>query len=450
MSDNEMDDIIRKVANEYHPPYNDMAWNKMEELLDKHLPVKKERSYRILYLLLALLIIGPATYFGITHFSGKTNHTQAIANNEQNKLSANQNKSDQDKLNSNSIQANDNKTANNNVANSNNVQTNSALNKTLPGSSIQNNTDISSITRSNSSTGTASTNKKTVNRKLSTKQSTKSKTKVTISHDDNDLATEPVNKSISTKDVTITDKKIKEEIVVNKPKEEIKTIKKDTLAIKDTSSKRSTVSKKNKKTGGFGNRLGISVSVGPDVSFVRAKDMGQMSPNYGAGLSYKLSNRLTVQSGFYVTNKIYNADSADYTPPKEFWNYYKTLDEVFANCKVYEIPVLLTYNFKTVKKHNWFATTGLSSFLMNTETYTYYYTNTTGDYTNKTYTLTNQNKHYFAVLTLSGGYRYNINKRFSLDASPYLKLPLAGIGYGKVKLNSAGALFSLTVKPFAK
>jgi len=35
-----------------------------------------------------------------------------------------------------------------------------------------------------------------------------------------------------------------------------------------------------------------------------------------------------------------------------------------------------------------------------------------------------------------------------LTAEPYLKLPLGGVGYGKVKLNSTGILFSVSVKPF--
>jgi hypothetical protein len=33
-------------------------------------------------------------------------------------------------------------------------------------------------------------------------------------------------------------------------------------------------------------------------------------------------------------------------------------------------------------------------------------------------------------------------------AEPYIKLPLTGVGYGKVKLNSGGVLFSIGVNPF--
>jgi hypothetical protein len=54
------------------------------------------------------------------------------------------------------------------------------------------------------------------------------------------------------------------------------------------------------------------------------------------------------------------------------------------------------------------------------------------------------------VLTLSAGYQRKINRTFSIAAEPYIKVPLAGVGYGKVKLNSAGVLFSVNISPFQK
>jgi hypothetical protein len=32
---------------------------------------------------------------------------------------------------------------------------------------------------------------------------------------------------------------------------------------------------------------------------------------------------------------------------------------------------------------------------------------------------------------------------------PYFKLPLSGVGFGKVKLNSGGVLVTAVIKPFA-
>ncbi len=93
----------------------------------------------------------------------------------------------------------------------------------------------------------------------------------------------------------------------------------------------------------------------------------------------------------------------------------------------------------------------MSSYVMKRETYDYYYKySPSGPTVNHTRTIYNTNNHYFSVLTLSGGYQRNINKVFSLTAEPYVKLPLGGVGYGKVHLNSTGVLFTVSVKPFQK
>ena len=82
--------------------------------------------------------------------------------------------------------------------------------------------------------------------------------------------------------------------------------------------------------------------------------------------------------------------------------------------------------------------------------YNYYYKYSAGGPTiQKKRTILDENKHYFSVLTLSGGYQKNIGKSFSIMAEPYIKLPLSGVGYGKVKLNSGGLLISVAYKPFA-
>ena len=154
-----------------------------------------------------------------------------------------------------------------------------------------------------------------------------------------------------------------------------------------------------------------------------------------------------MRTGFYFAKKIYNAAPDQYHTPGGNYPY---LTDVDATCKIYEIPVSLSYSFGQRKKHNWFGSVGLSSFIMKKEDYTYNYKTPAG----QTYTyyrgVSNENKHYFSVLNLSGGYQYQLNKRLSLQAEPYFKIPLGGVGQGKVKLNSAGILFTLTVKPFAK
>ena len=56
MQDEEIDIIIREAASQHHPAYDDKAWGKMGQLLDKNLPLKKERRRWILFLLLFLML----------------------------------------------------------------------------------------------------------------------------------------------------------------------------------------------------------------------------------------------------------------------------------------------------------------------------------------------------------------------------------------------------------
>ena len=53
-----MDEWIREAANNHHPVYDDQAWKKMEELLDKHLPLKENRRRPTIIFLFLLLFAG--------------------------------------------------------------------------------------------------------------------------------------------------------------------------------------------------------------------------------------------------------------------------------------------------------------------------------------------------------------------------------------------------------
>jgi hypothetical protein len=193
----------------------------------------------------------------------------------------------------------------------------------------------------------------------------------------------------------------------------------------------------------------FSFSAGPDKSSIGLDNPGKVKLLAGAGIGYSFKNRWTIRTGFYTASKVYTASREQYKPSSPPFNY-NYLDKINADCKVYEIPFNLSYNFSRSDKQSWFATTGLSSFIMKKEVYKYLYKypgNPPSSYT-YTKTLNNENKHYFSVLTLSGGYQRKINKTLSIAAEPYIKVPLAGVGFGKVKLNSAGVLISVNIRPF--
>jgi len=260
------------------------------------------------------------------------------------------------------------------------------------------------------------------------------------------------NLTKSENETTLTEKKesIKEpEAEKTKPDNQIEGQKEETPKTKPVAVKK-TDSKKQQNNSSFANNFFVSISAGPDLSKV-GDNTGEVKLAYGAGIGYQISKRFSVRTGFYAGRKVYTADPGDYHPPNNFWGYYPNLENIEANCKVYDIPITVDYKISSNKKQSWFASVGISSLLMKEEKYDYYFKpNYSPTYITYTKTINNQNKHYFSVLNLSGGYTRVLNKNISLQAEPYLKIALDGVGYGKVKLNSGGVLFSAVIRPFAK
>lgn len=201
---------------------------------------------------------------------------------------------------------------------------------------------------------------------------------------------------------------------------------------------------------GFANNFAISLSAGPEYSSTRSFSNGAWRLQYGAGLQYNFSRHFTLRTGFYAGSKVYSAKGSDYHPPAVFWNYYPNLQKVDADCKVYEVPVNLSYSFAAKGNHHFFAAAGVSSVWMKKETYEYYYKDAAGQERSRKRSISNENNHLFSTAQVSAGYQRQLNSRFSLAAEPYMKLPLSGIGYGKVKLKNGGMLLTVSYKPFVK
>jgi hypothetical protein len=64
MWSDEIDKKIRETTEGSHHAYDDKAWNKMEELLDKYLPQKRRRRFIPLFLL-SLALIGTGVFFAL-------------------------------------------------------------------------------------------------------------------------------------------------------------------------------------------------------------------------------------------------------------------------------------------------------------------------------------------------------------------------------------------------
>jgi hypothetical protein len=430
MKPDKLDIKIQEAAAQNEAAYDEQAWAAMEKLLDKEMPQKKKDNKKIFwwFLLLFIVIAGlwiitrPGENQKQTMVPEKTNTAAQSAGGadqtlKDQKMTVTQNENDN--VASNERPESEQKKSVSEKKSTIIFSTNHP-NKKITGSEKENSSGANSFTKidNNSYTDAESSDKKNV--------------------------TQPTNESKVSVEGTEPDKSVANEnsIAIANTKND-STTKKNS---QDSTKKNKVSGNKNK----FANPFLVSVSAGPDISAVSLNDPGKIELLYGAGIGYKINKRWTVRTGFYMVKKGYGAKTSDYHPPAGFWNYYPDLKSIDAICKIYEVPLIVNYNFGETPKHTWFASAGLSSYFMKKEDYSYISKSPTGQTSYHDYTVRNENQHYFSSVRLSAGYEKKVSNKISFTAEPYINLPVSGIGYGKVKLYGAGVLFSLNVKPFSK
>lgn len=199
---------------------------------------------------------------------------------------------------------------------------------------------------------------------------------------------------------------------------------------------------KKKQKGSIGPRLSIGIVAGSDFSNVRFKGGDRPGINAGITAGYRLGQRWQISTGLIYTHKYYFAKGQDYNPKYDYWTNYVELDYIDGDCSMWEIPLIVRYDLTSSQRGSWFAATGLSSYLMKKESYEYYYTQN-GTYDSRYRSYPTNEKYLFSIAHLSGGYERRISKRLSLQVEPYIKLPLKGLGFGRMQLNSFGTNASL-------
>ncbi len=195
---------------------------------------------------------------------------------------------------------------------------------------------------------------------------------------------------------------------------------------------------RSKKPGGIPLEMGILT--GPDFSNVRFSTMSKPGLNLGLQVGYRFSNRLSVNTGIIYTKKYYASKEEDFT--KRGRLRYYDLDNINGSCSMLDIPINLRYDVSYNSRRRYFVSAGVSTYLMNREYYEYdYYYN--GNYGKGEWANDSQSRYLFSIINLSAGFERTLNKHLSFQVEPYLKLPMKGIGYGNLQLNSYGINFSL-------
>ncbi len=469
MSFDKLDTKISEAAEHHHPSYDEKAWQNMEKLLDKHLPQDKKKKRRIFFILFFFLLLGTAVlgyYLIVEKNNNKETSNPVTANSNGNNTTEN--------VGIKKIESNLKKgLEEESVSQNNKIKTSSSDDKKFNKENQKSDVSIITAKKSKSEyTVLTAGNKNDLKEAQSDRQEyyvneklKSSNTAKNISETNEMNTTEGVDlKVISEREgVDIISQ---EKSQLNK-KVELQIGKNENQEIGNNKTDQELISKKEMKTTGqnpdeisiqenkekpkakTSSSFFLSVSAGPDLSFVASNKMGSTKLLGGLGIGYIMNNGFTFRSGFYSGRKVYSASPDAYNPPAGFAQYYPILENVDADCKIYEIPISVSYNFGKPDKKNWFVSAGISSLIMKEEKYNYTYKYVaSGPSYKKDWTINNEYKHLFSVLALSGGYQRKLSKNVSLMMEPYFKIPLQGVGYGKVKLNNAGVLFTLTVSPF--
>jgi hypothetical protein len=466
----DFDKKIKEAADHHHPAYDEQAWAKMEKLLNKHLPQKDDDRRRFLFIILLFLGLGGAGLFIMKPWKKDKKETiattQPVKQDPQNSSATTKEQIPVTGSDKYIMPGDPNSPVSSNPGTEKPVITINGVPVETTATGETKTKDINSTPGSyspgNIVTGAGMKNarprKTTTSNKTNSRPVTDGSSNPIIQSPQNVFVTEPANVAIEP--VTGDKKKadaanstapVAKTLAVDGSGDQLKPEDKRNEVKADPKKEEPVVAKTNEKKSKDKKKkvssFFVSLSAGPDMSFVNNNKAGQVKLLAGAGLGYNYKDRFTIRTGFYSARKIYTAGPDAYDPPAEFYTLYPYLEKVDANCKVYEIPVSLSYNFG--KNRNFFVSAGLSTFLMNEETYNYHYKYTPmgNTYTNE-WTVKNKNSHFFSVATLSAGYKKDINKRLTVMAEPYFKLPLGGVGYGKVKLNSGGVLFTVGIKPF--
>lgn len=186
------------------------------------------------------------------------------------------------------------------------------------------------------------------------------------------------------------------------------------------------------------------VLAGPD--FTSIKGQAIQNPGYSMGLilGYRFNKRLSVEGAalwdhkaYYTSGEYFNKTKADIPPTI-------TIEHMNGVCNMFEIPLSIRYDFLLLKNGGFYANAGISSYMMQLETYSYLasapgYNPWTAD---KSYP--HSGNDFFSMLHLSAGYRFQWGKIGEVRLEPYYKIPLRGVGVGDLPMTSAGLYIGLT------
>lgn len=185
---------------------------------------------------------------------------------------------------------------------------------------------------------------------------------------------------------------------------------------------------------------------GVDVTTIKLQKIEDAGYGFGMLLGYQLNKKWSVETGAFLQKKYYYSDGKYLNTSKIYLPPNTTIEDASGNCEMIEVPLAVKYNFSVHKDAAWFATLGVSSYIMKQEDYTYnYYYGTFGPVPHqKKYK--NSSTDLFSAMSISAGYIHRLGNFADVRIEPYLKLPVYGIGIGELPFLSTGLQIGVAKK----
>ncbi|WP_293785589.1 hypothetical protein [uncultured Pedobacter sp.] len=194
-------------------------------------------------------------------------------------------------------------------------------------------------------------------------------------------------------------------------------------------------------------RLILSILAAPDLTSVQKSGQSSLSGGLGIEATVILTKKWSITTGASYAKKIYDSDFSLYKPNTNYVFGIKP-SNIHANCDVVDIPVNVNYKVFDNSRNSISVSTGLSSYLMLKEKYSFSYN---GTYQGpKDFEVKNENQHYLGIANVGVEFQHKINHNLSISAKPFMKIPLTDIGYGNSRLSSTGVAISVNMNLFRR
>ena len=194
----------------------------------------------------------------------------------------------------------------------------------------------------------------------------------------------------------------------------------------------------------------LSVIAAPDLNGVNSFAQSKLGTNIGLTFAVGISRKLTVTTGALYSVKPYATNFNNY---RNGVKWPVSPQAVTADCRMFDIPLNVSYQVYHRNQNKLSFGTGLSSYLMLHESYKFEYgtSSIASSYSSSssatgpsTINVANPGKYFFGVVNLNATYEHQINSKVGISIQPYMKIPLSNIGYSQVKLQSTGVAVGLS------